>query len=656
MRTLEARYLRRDAAGGVAETPRELFLRVARTLAGAESNYGARPDDVEQWAQKFYAAMAGGLFLPNSPTLMNAGRVNPMLSACFVLPIEDSIEGIFESVKHTAQIQKAGGGTGFSFDRLRPTGDYISSSGGKTSGPMSFWRVFSEATRAIQQGAFRRGANMGMMSIDHPDILKFITAKTDLSAFENFNISIKVGRAFMEGLRRDGREPHVVVNPHTGRRYFLPRGLDVANYTIGDLIPAGEENRDATLFSSTSREHMDGNRVASLFSRQDVWDMIVRGAWATGEPGLCFIDRVNEDNPTPHLGRIEATNPCGEQPLLDYEACNLGSIDISKFVRNGSLDEGALREMIRLGVRMLDDVIDVNDFVIPQIENRCRGNRKIGLGIMGLADAMFELGIKYDSQQGLEFGRRIARLLTEEAFAASEELSVQRGKFPNWHGSIWQARGRAMRNAAVTTIAPTGTLSILAGCSGGIEPVFALAFYRHILGGQEMLEVNGPFMRYAKRQGIWSDELARKVAGGAKVSSIAGLVGRAYLPDTGRREPGESGRYARPTAGELFVTSYDVAPSWHVRMQAIFQEYIDGAISKTINMPNWATVADVDKVYQLAFDLRCKGVTVYRDGCRAGQPMVVKEQAGICPQCRGTLATEKGCSRCPHCGCTLCSL
>jgi ribonucleoside-diphosphate reductase alpha chain len=353
---------------------------------------------------------------------------------------------------------------------------------------------------------------------------------------------------------------------------------------------------------------------------------------------LCFIDRVNEDNPTAHLGRIEATNPCGEQPLLDYEACNLGSIDISKCVRDGRLDEAAFGEMVRLGVRMLDDVIDVSNFVIPQIENRCRGNRKIGLGIMGFADAMFELGIKYDSEEGLEFGRRVARMLTEEAFAASEELSRQRGKFPNWHGSIWDARGRAMRNAAVTTIAPTGTLSILAGCSGGIEPVFALAFYRHILGGQEMLEVNGPFMRYAQRRGIWSDELARKVAGGARVrESVAANI-------------------AATAPSELFVTSYEVAPSWHVRMQAVFQEYIDGAISKTINMQNSATVADVDKVYQMAFDLGCKGVTVYRDGCRAGQPMLVKEQAALCPQCRGMLAQEIGCSRCPHCGCTLCSL
>jgi len=617
MRTLAARYLRLDASGNVVETPGELFARVARVVAAAEKDYSAAPSDVEEMTEKFFAVMARGEFFPNSPTLMNAGRALGVLSACFVLPIEDSVDGIFESVKHAAQIQKAGGGTGFSFDRLRPTGDYIASSGGRTSGPLSFWRVFCETTRAIQQGAFRRGANMGMMSIGHPDILKFITAKNDPSAFENFNISVKVPGAFLAALRGDPSSPHVVVNPRTSRRYYLPKGLDIDRYGITDLVGA------------------DGPPPANCYSRRDVWDMIVEGAWATGEPGVCFIDRLNAANPTPDVGDIEATNPCGEQPLLNYEACNLGSIDLSKFVRTGQLDLCALRETVRLAVRFLDDVIDVNNYIIPTIENICLSNRKIGLGLMGLADAMFELGIKYDSEEGLCFGQRVAELLTEEAFAASEELAARRGTFPNFSGSTWDVRhGRAMRNAAVTTIAPTGTLSILAGCSGGIEPVFALAFYRHVLDGQEMLEVNAPFKRFAQREGFWNAESALRLARGEHLSDIPGATKKAL---------------------ELFVTAHDIAPAWHVRMQAIFQEYIDGAISKTINLPHSATRADVDEVYQLAYDLKCKGVTVYRDGCRAGQPMALSAKVSLCPRCRMPMSDEGGCSRCLRCGSTLCS-
>lgn len=617
IRALRSRYLRKDADGRIVETPRELFVRVARAVAAAESNYGATTSDVETVAENFYSAMVAGVFLPNSPTLMNAGRSLGMLSACFVLPIEDSIEGIFDSVKHAAQIQKAGGGTGFAFDRLRPAGDTISSSGGRTSGPISFWRVFSEATRAIQQGAFRRGANMGMMSVTHPDILKFITAKNDLGAFENFNISVKVTDAFMSALRSDPQGPHAVRNPRTGREYYLPLDPDVAGCELDDLIPAG------------------GKPSRRVYTRGDIWRTIVESAWATGEPGLCFIDTVNAGNPTPALGRIEATNPCGEQPLLDYEACNLGSIDLAKHVRDGQLDESALRATIRMGVRFLDDVIDVNDYMIPAVENRSRGNRKIGLGIMGLADAMFELRIKYDSDEGIAFARRVASLLAEEAFAASEALARERGEFPNWPGSTWDTREhRPMRNAAVATIAPTGTLSILAGCSGGIEPVFALAFHRRILEGQEMIEVSAPFRRYAERRGFWSDKLASRLARGVGLSEIPG---------------------ADREAIELFVTAHRIAPAWHVRMQAAFQEFIDGAISKTINMPESSTSGDVDEVYRLAYDLKCKGVTVYRNNCRPLQPMAI-EGAAVCPQCRRVVGDESRCVRCPHCGSTLCSL
>ncbi|HUS47862.1 MAG TPA: adenosylcobalamin-dependent ribonucleoside-diphosphate reductase [Phycisphaerae bacterium] len=616
VRTLETRYLQRDGEGNVVETPEQMFRRVANVIAAAEAAYGAGRDRVAATAEDIYNLMARSEFLPNSPTLMNAGRPLGVLSACFVLPIPDSVDGIFDSVKHTAQIQKAGGGTGFSFDQLRPTGDTISSSGGQTSGPISFWRVFCEATRAIQQGAFRRGANMGMMSVDHPDILKFIAAKSNPAAFENFNISVKVPASFMDALRRQGHSPHVVTNSRTGRRYLLPRAMNVDTYGLPDL-PAAE-----------------GAAAQDVYTRGQIWDLIVRSAWATGDPGLCFIDRLNEDNPTPALGRIEATNPCGEQPLLDYEACNLGSIDVSRFVRDGHLDSPALRRCIRLCVRILDDVIDVNNYIIPQIEHRCKGNRKIGLGIMGFADALFELGIRYDSEQGLAFGRQLAALLADEAAAASEELASQRGPFPNHCGSLWDTRHhRPMRNAALTTVAPTGTLSILAGCTGGIEPAYALAFYRHVLDGQELLEVDGPFRRYARRHGFWSEELATRLAAGTPLSDVPG---------------------ASREACELFVTAHQIAPAWHVRMQAAFQEHIDGAISKTINLPATATPADVDRVYQLAYDLRCKGVTVYRDGCRKHQPMSFESGRNVCPRCRRPLADEPGCSRCPHCGCTLC--
>jgi len=612
--TLHSRYLMKDPDGNVLETPVQLFKRVAQHVAAAEQRYGDS-SAVEQAAAAFHAAMASGKFLPNSPTLMNAGRRVAMLSACFVLPIEDSVEGIFEAVKNAAIIQKAGGGTGFSFDRLRPTGDYVASSGGRTSGPISFWRVFCQATRAIQQGAFRRGANMGMMSVDHPDILKFITAKSDLAEFENFNISVKVTDKFMADLRSSGSSPHIVVNPRTGQQYHLPKTLDIKDYSLGDLIPVG------------------GTPPAGVYGRAGIWNLIISGAWATGEPGVCFIDRVNDDNPTPKLGRVEATNPCGEQPLLDYEACNLGSIDISKFVTDGRLNEPALREMIRLAVRFLDDVIDVSDFALPQVAAICQGNRKIGLGIMGLADAMFLLGIKYDSEDGIMFGRRIAAILTEEAFAASRALAERRGPFPNWPDSTWAQRGRKMRNAAVTTVAPTGTLSILAGCSGGIEPVFALAFHRYVMG-KRLLEVNAPFKHRAQQQSFWSEELANRLASGQRLSQLG---------------------CADPETLRVFVTAHEIDPSWHVRMQAAFQDYIDGAISKTINLPNGASAADVDRIYQQAFDLRCKGVTVYRDGCRRGQPMATGPVTAFCPHCHQGLEELTGCSRCPRCGNPVCS-
>ena len=620
LRVLRHRYLAKDAAGAVVETPAELFQRVARAVASAERNYGADDETVNRLSRRFYRAMAEGVFLPNSPTLMNAGRELGMLSACFVLPVEDSVEGIFESVKIAALIQKAGGGTGFAFDRLRPTGDRIATSGGTTSGPISFWRVFSEATSAIQQGAFRRGANMGMMNVTHPDILKFVTAKNRLGAFENFNISVKVADEFLRAVQHDPARPHVVINPRTQRRYLLPRGLKLEGYTLADLSPAEEP------------------APGQCYTVGDVWDLIVGCAHATGEPGLCFIDRINETNPTPHLGRIEATNPCGEQPLLNYEACNLGSINLARFVGDDGFDEPAFRRAVRLGVRFLDDVIDVNNYLVEPIRRICLGNRKIGLGVMGLAEALMKLGISYDSDEAIAFADGVARALTEEAFAASEALARQRGCFPNHPHSRWDTvHHRPMRNAAVTTVAPTGTISILAGCTGGIEPAFALAFWRNVMEGQRLLEVNGVFREALQRRGLWSESLPRRLADGEPLSRLVDL-------------PGDLRR--------VFLTAREVPPARHVQMQATFQKYIDGAISKTINLPAEASARQVGEVFLQAYRSGCKGITVYRDGCRPLQPMSQgpPSPAGVCcPRCQAPLDARTACSRCRRCGYTICS-
>lgn len=611
---LRQRYLAKDGAGNVVESPAEMFGRVASVVAAAERRYEGREVAVAS-AETFCNLMSHSILLPNSPTLMNAGRDLGMLSACFVLPVADSVEGIFESVKHAALIQKAGGGTGFAFDRLRPAGDYIASSGGATSGPISFWRVFSEATRAIQQGAFRRGANMGMMSVAHPDILKFITAKDRAGEFENFNISVKVGDDFLSALDERPGSAHVVINPRTQERYVIPRGVDIAGCTLADLRSADESQSDC-------------------YTVADVWSLIVSSAHATGEPGLCFIDRVNADNPTPELGRIEATNPCGEQPLLDYEACNLASINLSKFVRDGRFDEDAFGRTVEVGVRLLDDVIDVNDYLIEPIRRVTLGNRKVGLGVMGFADALMQMWISYDSDEAVDFGERVAQILTERAFAASEALGRRRGCFGNYPGSLWDTRfGRPMRNAAVTTIAPTGTISIIAGCSGGIEPAFAMAFCRNILDGLDMLEVNGVFERTFRQRGLWSDDLARRLAAGEVLADFPDI------PADVRR---------------VFITAHEVPPSRHVQMQAAFQKYIDGAISKTINLPADATGEDVDKVFRQAWRSGCKGITVYRDGCRPAQPMGFAADLH-CPNCRAELDAQASCSRCPRCGYTICA-
>ncbi|MEK6676322.1 MAG: adenosylcobalamin-dependent ribonucleoside-diphosphate reductase, partial [Planctomycetota bacterium] len=407
---------------------------------------------------RFYSKMASRRFMPNSPTLMNAGREMGMLSACFVLPVKDSINDIFDSIKYTALIQKAGGGTGFAFDELRPTGDYINSSGGTTSGPISFWRAFSEATNAIQQGAFRRGANMGMMYVHHPDILKFLFAKQDLGQFTNYNISVKMTDEWMNALVSHPDTPHVVKNPRNGKRYVLPKKLNIAEYDIRTLI---EIPMEGTL------------PPGEYYSLRDIWDIIIHNAHRTGEPGVVFMDRINEHNPTPQIGRMEATNPCGEQPLLPFEACNLGSINLAVFVHKDELGEPVvdwemLRETVHESTRFLDNVIDANRYPLPQIDEICKGNRKIGLGVMGFADALFQLGVAYDSDEGVAWGERFMRFVDEESHKCSEILASERGCFPNWRGSIYDTKfSRPMRNATCTTVAPTGTISIIAGCSGG---------------------------------------------------------------------------------------------------------------------------------------------------------------------------------------------
>jgi ribonucleoside-diphosphate reductase alpha chain len=590
---LQNRYLVKDENGNCIETPAQLLSRVAALVAGAEGRYQANESQIKEWHRKFYDLMASLKFLPNSPALMNANRPSGMLSACFVLPIEDSIEDIFETIKQTALIQKAGGGTGFSFDKLRPTGDRIASSGGTTSGPLSFWRVFSQATDAIQQGAFRRGANMAMLGVDHPDILKFLHAKQNLKAFTNFNISIKISDDWMRQLSNFPRNPNVVINPRTQQRYLLPKKLNIASYTIKDLHPLTDSEQPAA-------------EAKGFYTIGEIWGLIIKCAHKTGEPGVAFIDRINRDNPTPTLGRIEATNPCGEQPLLPYEACTLGSINLAKFiVSNGKpdIDWPALADTIRLAIRFLDNIIDVCEFPVRDTVRLAKANRKIGLGVMGFADCLFMLGTPYDSQQGVVFGEKLMRFVNETAQQASSALADLRGPFPNWSSSIWRTeRNRKVRNAAITCVAPTGTISIIADCSGGIEPAYSLVFMRQVLDGKKLLQVNPVFKQFAEKQGFYNDRLQQKIA---KIGSIQTL---SEIPAEVR---------------SIFKCAYDIKPEWHVRMQAAFQQHCDAAVSKTINFTEKAAHTDVEHAYKLAYQLGCKGITIYRRRSRQNEPMAL---------------------------------
>jgi len=596
---LESRYLHKNEKGECTEEAKDLFLRVAKAVASVEALYSKNPAIVEEYTEKFYNLMASGRFMPNSPTLMNAGRnEDGMLSACFVLPIEDSIDGIFSTVKATAIIQKAGGGTGFSFDKLRPTGDYIKSSGGTTSGPISFWKVLSETTNAIQQGAFRRGANMGMMSVTHPDIITFIFAKQDLKAFTNFNISVKITDSWMQAYKENPDSAHEVYNPRSQKGYVVPKQLIPGKYDLSKLVKLED------YYALPEKERPE------VWTKRQVFRVIVDCAWRTGEPGLIFIDAINRANPTPNIGEIEATNPCGEQPLLPYEACNLGSINLAAFVHKD--DEGKVEvmretfvETIHLATRFLDNIIDLNRYPVEEIGKMCKGNRKIGLGIMGFADALYKQGIPYNSEHGISVGERVMQVINEESHNASEILASERGNFPNWAGSVWDTvQKRPMRNSATTTVAPTGTVSIIANCSGGIEPMFSLAFFRNVLDGQRLVEINPVFEEMAKESGIYTKELVEKIAEKGTLADVE------EIPEEIRK---------------IFVCSHDISPEWHVKMQAAFQKNCDSSISKTINLPHDATPEDVEKIYMMAWDSKCKGVTVYRDGCRENQPMALSK-------------------------------
>ena len=561
IKVLEKRYLAKNDKGQVTETPTDMFRRVARNIAEADLLYNPNAD-IKKTEEEFYNLMMRKELLPNSPTLMNAGRDLQQLSACFVLPIEDSMDGIFESVKQAAIIHKSGGGTGFSFSRLRPQNDVVRTTGGVASGPISFMKVFNHATEAVKQGGTRRGANMGILRIDHPDILEFIDCKSNENDITNFNISVAVTDRFMEALEKG--ESHELLNPRTGQ-------------------------------------------VISRISAAEVFNKIAANAWRNGEPGLFFIDSTNRTNPTPHVGSIEATNPCGEQPLIPYESCNLGSINLES---HGNLNAGKwtidwnkLERTVRTSVHFLDNVIDMNRYPIPQIEEVTKGNRKIGLGVMGFARMLFKLGVPYDSTDGIETARSVMRFIRAIGHSESERLAQERGVFPNWEGSVYQREGKRLRNAYITTVAPTGTLSMIADTSGGCEPEFSLIWYKNVMDGEHLPYMLEAFVDIAKTEGFWSSNLADRIV--ANHGSVRGLD---EVPAKWQT---------------VFATAHDVSPEWHVRMQAAFQEYTDSPVSKTINLQKDATAEDVKQAYLLAYKLGCKGITVYRDGSRSEQVMNV---------------------------------
>ena len=643
IKVLEKRYLKRDKDGNCVEKPADMFRRVADAIAAGDLKYGASADDVKKLSDRFYTAITHRYFMPNSPTLMNAGRELGQLAACFVLPVEDSLESIFETIKNTALIHKSGGGTGFSFSRLRPKNSVVRSTMGVSSGPVSFMEVFNAATEAVKQGGTRRGANMGILRVDHPDILDFIECKSDNNKLNNFNISIAVTDKFMEAYK---------------------------NGTDYDLV------------------NPQNNQVVGRLSAKKVFDMIVDGAWRNGEPGIVFIDKMNADNPTPLIGEIESTNPCGEVPLLPYEACNLGSINLGLMVKDGKVDWDLLADTTRTAIRFLDNVIAVNNYPLPQISEMVQNNRKIGLGVMGWADMLMKMGISYNSTEGTKLAAQVMEFIDYESKCESIELSKERGRFNNFKGSVYdrkdylynkykgksagivsdeqwkeldeQIEKYGIRNATTTCIAPTGTISMIASASGGVEPLFGLVFSRLIMDGTEMLEVNPIFKDYMIQHGLYSEDLMKKIAKDGSIAHVDGIANEIK---------------------HIFATAHDVSPYWHVKMQAAFQLHTDNAVSKTVNFEEHATRDDIKEAYILAYENNLKGITVYRNNSRQFQPMNLdakkKEEPKVevqpvveevkddeptgeiktvkCPECGNEIQMAEGCFICLKCGYSGCS-